>query len=301
MKLSHYSEALECCQEIARLTPLSVEQYFRRSQIRTFNLKSTYKDLLLAEEDIMVAISKKPDEQKYKKHLDIVKKRRLDKLEDDRHFVMDLVLCAKRSLEYKKSKDIATSETLIEIPQEIKIMRVMKRKYADCMEFFRDTEDLKQIELTVNEFREFSNTSYQKMMRFYKFNPAALEQELLDSFPAEIAVLIKDENIIKEINTLKVREAVSLFGEGKINFQLFQYATKLVFDEEKKKKERLAKRQKEMSGVKEKEATTSYGKYVIYGIVISILLYILWNWISWKFFMPTRSKGYGDKYPFGPK
>ena len=75
MHLAHYEEALQCCNEILRLTNLSVEGYYRRSQIRTYNLKSTYADLELALQDIEKSIEKKPQEKKYLQHKEIIIKR----------------------------------------------------------------------------------------------------------------------------------------------------------------------------------------------------------------------------------
>ena len=298
MKLSHFHVALHACNEIIRLTTLSAESYFRRSQIRTYNLRSTYKDLDLAEEDIMAAISKKPEEQKYKNHLEILRKRRSEKLEDDKKFVEELVACAKRCIEFRaeKGKEATVNTTLVEMPREIKIMRLVKRKYADCMEFFRDTEDNKQVLLTVKDFTEFSKTSYQKMMRYYRFNPAAVEPQLLEALLVETKLLLNDEGIQKEINSIKVREALMLFGEGHINFELFKYATELIFKEEKKRKKALEKRQKELAGMKDRTATTSYTKLAVYGVAVSILLYVLWNWIMWKFFWNDK-----DNNMFGRK
>ncbi len=78
--------------------------------------------------------------------------------------------------------------------------------------------------------------------------------------------------------------------EGHINFELFQFATKLVFKEEKKRKEQLEKRQKELTGTKEKTAGVSYGKLAVYGVILSVLLYVLWNWIMWRFFWTGRDR-----------
>lgn len=212
MKLHHYKVAIQCCDEITRLTTLSAEAYFRRSQIRTCNLKSTYKELEMAEEDINVALGKKPEEAKYRTQFETLKKRKAEKLADDKKFIEDILTCAKKCLEFKKTKEIAANTTLMEVPQEIKIMRVIKDKYADCMEFFRDTEDNKQVLLTVKDYNEFSVSSYQKMMRYFKLNPSTLEPQLLQELAIETRILLNDENILREISSIKVREALMLFG-----------------------------------------------------------------------------------------
>ena len=169
-------------------------------------------DLALAEEDIKVALSKKPEEAKYHKHSELLAKRRAEKLHDDSKFVENIVSCAKRCVEFNRAKQLATSQTQLETPQEVRIMRVLKHKYADCMEFFRDTEDPKQVLLTVKDFRQFSLTSYQKMMRVYKFRPERLEPELLQTLAVETRMLLNDEQILKEIDNLRVRDAIMLFG-----------------------------------------------------------------------------------------
>lgn len=78
---------------------------------------------------------------------------------------------------------------------------------------------------------------------------------------------------------------------------MFQYATKLVFKEEKKRKKKMEKRQKELTGDKENHASLSYSKLAVYGVVVSILLYLLWNWIVWKFFWKEGN----DSYMFNKK
>ena len=221
MKLCHFEVALQCCDEMIRLTNLSAEAYFRRSQVRTYNLRSRFKDLDLAEEDIVVALNKKPEEAKYRKHYDVLKNRRTEKLVDDKKFVEDMLACAKKCIEFKKTREIAASTTLVEVPQEIKIMKVVKGKYADCMEFFRDTEDNKQVLMTVKDFSEFCKTSYSKMMRYFKFNPTTLEPILLQELAVELRILLNDESIIKEINNIKIREALMLFG-GKLSEYNFE-------------------------------------------------------------------------------
>jgi hypothetical protein len=84
-----------------------------------------------------------------------------------------------RSLKFKKAHKLESEEQSMEVPQEIKIMQVMKRKYADVVEFFRDTNDLKQLPLAFKEYHHFSK-SYQEMMKFMHFNPRHIEFEILN-------------------------------------------------------------------------------------------------------------------------
>ena len=69
-----------------------------------------------------------------------------------------------------------------------------------------------------------------------------------------------------------------------------------MFKDEKKKKAMMEKRQKDIMGDKEKKGATSYAKLAVYGVVVSTLLYILWNWIVWKFFWTGK-----DDYMFAKK
>jgi len=185
IKMFHFPEALDACDEIMRLTDQSSEAYWRRSQVRTYNKKSTFSDLQKAEQDIDVAISKKPKESKYLKHKEILNMRRKKKIEEDTAFLTGLIMESKSFIEYKRKKNITPeySEQIGE-PQEITVMRVMKKKYADIVEFFRDTED-KQLPKVLPEFQKFSE-HYQKMMTLYKFNPLNLEPEFIASLSNEI-------------------------------------------------------------------------------------------------------------------
>ena len=87
--------------------------------------------------------------------------------------------------------------------------------------------------------------------------------------------------------------------EGHINFELFQYATKLVMKEDRRRREAQEKRQKDLAGTKGKGTlgSISYGKLAIYGIIISILLYTLWSWVVWKFFWKNKD----NSFQFGGK
>ena len=57
-----------------------------------------------------------------------------------------------------------------------------------------------------------------------------------------------------------------------------------MFKEEKKRKKAMEKKQNDITGKKDKTASMSYASLAVYGVVASILLYLLWNWIVWKFF-----------------
>jgi hypothetical protein len=60
--------------------------------------------------------------------------------------------------------------------------------------------------------------------------------------------------------------------------------------DDRRRREAQEKRQKDMEGSKGKgvSGSVSYAKLAIYGIVISILLYTLWNWVVWKFFWKSK-------------
>jgi len=119
---------------------------------------------------------------------------------------------AKRSLDFKQShKGCHQPPPNFEVPNEIKIMKVMKKKYSDAMEFFRDTDNLEQVAICIKDFQEYAK-NYYKMMKFYKFNAKLLEPPVLDSVHMDIRILLNDENIIKDLEIIKVREALALFG-----------------------------------------------------------------------------------------
>lgn len=57
--------------------------------------------------------------------------------------------------------------------------------------------------------------------------------------------MLNDKDIMQDLNFRKVHNALSMFGEANLNFELFKYALDIVFKEEKKKKEREQKKKEE--------------------------------------------------------
>jgi len=72
MKLSHFKEAVKCCNDALRLTKQSADVFYRKSQALTYNKCSNFEMLEQALSDINTAIQMRPNQENYKKHKEIL-------------------------------------------------------------------------------------------------------------------------------------------------------------------------------------------------------------------------------------
>jgi len=91
LRLHHHSEALRCLDFALDLAPIAADCYFRRSQVRTYNKKSTVAELRLAMDDINKAIDRRPKDKLYQKHKELVEKTIRDKIVSEVSFIDKLV------------------------------------------------------------------------------------------------------------------------------------------------------------------------------------------------------------------
>jgi hypothetical protein len=62
-------------------------------------------------------------------------------------------------------------------PEECKVLDIMQSKYYDAIQFFYDTEDKKQLSLSIKEYQRFSFL-YEKMSRYTEFDPTEIEDDI---------------------------------------------------------------------------------------------------------------------------
>ena len=72
LRIHNHSEALRCLEYGLELAPIAADCYFRRSQVRLYNKKSTVKDLRLAMDDANKALERRPKDKIYHKHKALV-------------------------------------------------------------------------------------------------------------------------------------------------------------------------------------------------------------------------------------
>lgn len=108
-------------------------------------------------------------------------------------------------------------------PEECKVLDIMKEKYYDAVQFFRDTEDQKQLKLAVQEYQRFSYL-YEKMSRYLVFDPLDIEDDIYQRLSPEDKDKLADPRIVREVNAIRRRKAAQILEDEDVNilnFQLF--------------------------------------------------------------------------------
>ena len=112
LKLNNHSEALRCLEYGLELAPIAADCYFRRSQVRLYNKKSTVKDLRLAMDDANKALDRRPKDKIYQKHKVLVEEAIKEKIVVEVKFIEKLlekaegqVLMRKKILKMKKMRN----------------------------------------------------------------------------------------------------------------------------------------------------------------------------------------------------
>jgi tetratricopeptide (TPR) repeat protein len=123
-KLFHFKEALKCCDNALELTKESADIYYRRSQALLYNKGSSYDDLTQAIQDIDIAIEKRPKEEKYKRHKELIIETINAKKEHEKKMIESLINTAAKSFE--RLKDTAQQKQVsitAEKPFEYRVLK----------------------------------------------------------------------------------------------------------------------------------------------------------------------------------
>lgn len=72
IRLHYYTEALKCLDYAIELAPIAADAFYRRSQTRMYNRRSTIEELRLAMDDANKAIEKRPKDNVYRKHAELL-------------------------------------------------------------------------------------------------------------------------------------------------------------------------------------------------------------------------------------
>jgi tetratricopeptide (TPR) repeat protein len=102
LRMHHHSEALCCLDYALELAPIAADCYFRRSQVRFYNKKSTVAELRLAMDDINKAIERRPKDKIYHKHKALVEQGIRDKIVTEVKFIEKLVEKAEGQLSIRR-------------------------------------------------------------------------------------------------------------------------------------------------------------------------------------------------------
>lgn len=111
-------------------------------------------------------------------------------------------------------------EKELEYPEECRILDIMKEKYIDAIAFFYETEDKKQLPLSVKEFQRFCYL-YEKMSKYLEFDPEVIEDEVYQRLDESLRLMLSNPKIIREMNIIRVRRAKKILEDDEINMLNF--------------------------------------------------------------------------------
>lgn len=120
----------------------------------------------------------------------------------------------------------------------------MKANYKLSLKFFTETKNEEQLIIAYSEIESFMGT-YEKYVSYFLFDPHNINRKYLSALSEQnkynnilIRNAFQDEDIILLINDFKYRVANEIFGEGKFNFALYNYALEKVCEQERNDKDK---------------------------------------------------------------
>ena len=114
MQLSHYEEAIKCCDAALIISSESPEIFYRKSQAILYNSASTVQDLKLALENAEAAIKIRSSETRYQDHLKAVRNRIDEKKEMEKKIVDSVVSTAIKTTIVPAATSITDSMKILE-------------------------------------------------------------------------------------------------------------------------------------------------------------------------------------------
>lgn len=126
-----------------------------------------------------------------------------------------------KSIQIERDSDDEEMDKEIEYPEECKVLDIMQSKYYDAIQFFYDTEDKKQLALSVKEYQKFSYL-YDKMSKYAEFDPEEIEEDIYLRLSEDKRESLCKPEIIREINALRMKRAGKILEDEDINILNFQ-------------------------------------------------------------------------------
>lgn len=117
------------------------------------------------------------------------------------------------------------------------------------------------------------------MSRYIEFDPQDIEDEIYQRLDERLKDALANPKIIKEINVIRMRKAQKILEDDEVNilnFQMFQYALKLLKKEKKqveKKEEEERKKQEELANPgKQRQGAGSLSKLILVNMVFFLVV-----------------------------
>ena len=123
-----------------------------------------------------------------------------------------------------------------DIARYYKVFKEMKKQYKQIIQFFSETNNPQQLDLTYDEYEKFIE-SYEQFKFYYKFEFDSIDPKVINRLNEDEKKLIQDESkynlYIKRIMHL----CEDIYSHGHYNIEIFQFAFDTVLEEEIQQKE----------------------------------------------------------------
>ena len=305
IELRHYTSAISCLDECEQIAgDLVPDVFLRRAQARMYNKNSSDAEILKAKNDIEKAIKlgeqynidiKKEYDETSPIYLRIIDleiyyktQKKLDKIIDDKinkkiFGIRRIIgkICDKEHQNMRHEEAMLIESLVLSKKEDIyryyKVLKEMKKQYKQIIQFFSETNNPKQLDLTYDEYELFME-SYEQFKFYYKFQFDSIDPKVVNKLNEEEKKMIMDESkydfYLKRIMHL----CEQTYSNGNYNIEIFQFAFDTVLEEEAQQREEEEKRQE---ALKPKKTWNDYliniskGKFGIYITICFIILTLI--------------------------
>ena len=305
IELRHYTSAISCLDECEKIAgDLVPDVFFRRTQARMYNKNSNESEILKAKADIEKAIKlgeqfnidikKEYDETspiykriidleiyyKTQKKLDIIIDSKIEKkIYGIRRIIGKIVDKEHQNMRHEEAMLI---ESLVlsrkeDITRYYKVFKEMKKQYKQIIQFFSETNNPQQLDLTYDEYEKFME-SYEQFKFYYKFEFDSIDPKVINRLNEDEKKMILDVSkydlYIKRIMHL----CEDLYSHGHYNIEIFQFAFDSILEEERQKREEEEKKNNVLKAelsLSDYLVNISKGKFGIYMTICFVILTLL--------------------------
>ena len=305
IELRHYTSAISCLDECEQIAgDLVPDVFFRRAQARMHNKNSNESEILKAKADIEKAIKlgeqfnidikKEYDETspiykriidleiyyKTQKKLDIIINSKIEKkIYGIRRIIGKIVDKEHQNMRHEEAMLI---ESLVlsrkeDITRYYKVFKEMKKQYKQIIQFFSETNNPQQLDLTYDEYEKFME-SYEQFKFYYKFEFDSIDPKVINRLNEDEKKMILDVSkydlYIKRIMHL----CEDLYSHGHYNIEIFQFAFDSILEEERQKREEEEKKNNVLKAelsLSDYLVNISKGKFGIYMTICFVILTLL--------------------------
>ena len=305
IELRHYTSAISCLDECEKIAgDLVPDVFFRRTQARMYNKNSNESEILKAKADIEKAIKlgeqfnidikKEYDETspiykriidleiyyKTQKKLDIIINSKIEKkIYGIRRIIGKIVDKEHQNMRHEEAMLI---ESLVlsrkeDITRYYKVFKEMKKQYKQIIQFFSETNNPQQLDLTYDEYEKFME-SYEQFKFYYKFEFDSIDPKVINRLNEDEKKMILDVSkydlYIKRIMHL----CEDLYSHGHYNIEIFQFAFDSILEEERQKREEEEKKNNVLKAelsLSDYLVNISKGKFGIYMTICFVILTLL--------------------------